>query len=439
MPNAYELLGIKPPQGQPPDQPAPPSTSPQPQRPDGGGFMETLRQIGGVIDPVGEYVSSTLAGEKPRLEGQAAALRVAPGLIPNPALSGAASAAGEYLAQGAENVMGTRKELDPESIALAGAIPPAMGVTGRVVRGGVRTAQRLMPTLFERAQGAAGQAGREAVESLRPTVDVGQLARSARAAGGDLIPSKNIQNVINGITLPATPANPRAQAVRTTIDNLQAVMSPTGEIPLVQLEAVRRDIGPLLRSAPAELSGIYGGIVKDLESAAASGGVGADLARQAATAFKQDLGASLVGNLIDKATTVRMTSGAQVPALNVATLMRLSRQADTRKQLMDNLGPEGVRVIDQFVQKFRGLPPDMAYNAMGRTLGALGGGFGSAGGAMTIGGGLGLGAGAAVGALSPEVIANMAFVGRNPQALNRLLSTVGQGMRAAAPPLEEWR
>jgi hypothetical protein len=81
----------------------------------------------------------------------------------------------------------------------------------------------------------------------------------------------------------------------------------------------------------------------------------------------------------------------------------------------------------------------MAYNAMGRTLGALGGGFGSAGGAMTIGGGLGLGVGAAAGALTPEVIANMAFVGRNPQALNRLLYTAGQGMRAASPPLEEWR
>jgi hypothetical protein len=254
-----------------------------------------------------------------------------------------------------------------------------------------------------------------------------------------MIPSKNIQSVISGITLPATPANPKAQAVRTTIDNLQAKMTPTGEIPLVELEAVRRDIGPLLRNAPAELSGIYGGIVKDLESAAASGGVGADLARQAATAFKQDLGASLVGSLIDKATTVRITSGAEVPALNVATLMRLSRQPETRKQLTANLGPEGVRVIDQFVQRFRGLPPDMAYNAMGRTLGALGGGFGSAGGAMTIGGGLGLGVGAAAGALTPEVIANMAFVGRNPQALNRLLYTAGQGMRAASPPLEEWR
>jgi hypothetical protein len=39
---------------------------------------------------------------------------------------------------------------------------------------------------------------------------------------------------------------------------------------------------------------------------------------------------------------------------------------------------------------------------------------------------------AAAGALTPEVLTNMAAVGANPQTLNRLMVTVAQGLRAAS-------
>jgi hypothetical protein len=287
----------------------------------------------------------------------------------------------------------------------------------------------VVPSFFERFQRQAQEAAEGLVQSLRPTEDVAALARSARAGGADLIPAGNIQRIIGEIRIPATPANPKLAAVKTTIDNLKAVIREGGKIQLDDLEAVRRDIGPLLQSknAPAELRGIYGAIVTDLEKEAVAGGVGASLAREAARAFRQDLGAARVAELLENSTTRRVISGADVPALNVARFAKLMQDPQTRKALTNQLGPDALRTIDAFVHRFRALPPDVAFNGWSRMIAALGGiAGGGAAGMAAIGGP----AGVVIGALTPEVLTNAALVGRNPAVLNRLMTTLLQGARA---------
>lgn len=348
-------------------------------------------------------------------------LRTAPGLVPAPGASALLSAGGEAAAQFVESGEIT----DKEQIGIAAAFPPGAAVVGRIARGLGRTAVRLVPSFFEKAQAAAREAGEALIRSLRPAEDVAQLSKAARAAGGDLIPSSNVQRIIGEIKLPATPANPRLEAVKTTIENLKGVLTPEGKIRLDDLEAIRRDIGPLLQSkaAPSELRGLYGAIVKDLEETARAGGAGASLAREAATAFKRDLGAAKVAELFEKATQVRVVSGANVPALDVARLGKLLRDPKTNKQLTEQIGADGVKLVESFISKFRSLPPTTAYNAWTTMLAALGGGVGAVtGGTATAVG---------IGVISSEIIRNMALVGANPKALNQILTTVAQATRAS--------
>lgn len=348
-------------------------------------------------------------------------LRTAPGLIPNPLLSMPISGAGEAGAQLLESGQIT----SPGQIALATAVPPAAAAVGRLGRGLMRTGTRLIPSFFEKAQRTAGEAGEALVQGLRPAEDVAALARSARAAGTDLIPATNIQRVLGEIKLPATPANPRLAQVKTTIDNLKAVLKPAGQIDLADLEAIRRDIGPLLQSkgAPSELRGIYGAIVTDLEKEAAAGGVGASLARETAKAFKQDLGAAKVVQMLETATTFRVISGGNVPALDIGKFSKLLSDAKTKKQLLDQIGPDAFRTVEEFATRFRALPPTVAYSGWNSLISVLSGGAGGLAGGIP---------GAAVGVLAPEVIKNMALVGANPQALNVVMISVAQGIRAAS-------
>jgi hypothetical protein len=313
-------------------------------------------------------------------------------------------------------------------IGLAAAVPPGAAAAGRLARGLGRTAVRVVPSFFEKFQRRAQEAAEALVRGLRPAEDVAALSASARAAGADFIPAKNISRVLGEIRLPSTPANPRLVQVKTTIENLQGAMR-AGSVRLDDLEAIRRDIGPLLQSnnAPAELRGIYGAIVTDLEKAAASGGVGASLARETARAFKQDLGAAKVAELFESATTRRVISGADVPALNVGRFGKLIHDPKTRKALETQLGPDALRTLDAFVHRFRSLPPDVAFNGWSRMIAALGGiAGGGAAGMAAIGGP----AGVVIVALTPEVVTNAALVGRNPAVLNRLMTTLLQGARA---------
>lgn len=355
-------------------------------------------------------------------------LRFGPGLVPSPGLSGVLSAGGEAAAQLVEEGEIT----SPEQVALAAAIPPAAAAAGRGVRAIGRTATRMLPGLFEKSQRIAQEAGERLVNLLRPAEDVAQLAQSARAAGADLIPAKNIQSTMKQIVLPATPANPKLEAVKTTIENLKGVLDQSGKIQLDALEAIRQDIGPLLQSkqAPSQLRALYGAIVRDLEETATAGGVGASLAREAATAFKRELGAAKIAELIDRSTTRRLISGADVPALNVARLSNLINEPKTRQALLSQIGSDGVRTIEEFIKTFRALPPDVAYNAWGRMLATLGAGGGVATGIAT--GDVLTGATVFAAALTPEMMANMALVGKNPDLLNRLMFTTGQTVRAVA-------
>lgn len=363
------------------------------------------------------------------------AARVAPGLIANPAISGLVSGATETAAQLAESGRIT----SPGQIGLATITPPAVTSVPRFWRAGQRTLTRVIPGRFEAAQRGAREAGEQMVQSLRPTEDVAALARSARAAGGDLVKTRNITRTLGEISIPPNPADARLEGVRRTMENLRQgiVAQNTGtmarrggpRIALGDLEAIRRDIGPLVNrpGARSELAHLYSAIVRDLEETAAAGGTGAQLARQAATAFKQDLGASKVGELIEKATTNRVISGAEVPALNVATFMKLTRDPKTRRQLIDQIGQDGLRVIDRFVRDFRSLPPDVAFNGWGRLVMTLGGGFGG----FTAGASVAGFPGALLGAITPELMTNFAVVGRNPRMLNRVMTTVAQGVRAS--------
>ena len=149
------------------------------------------------------------------------------------------------------------------------------------------------------------------------------------------------------------------------------------------------------------------------------------LARQSAAAFKQDLGAARVWELFEKATTRRIVSGADVPALDIARFAKSIADPKVQKQLAELIGPGGLRTIEEFVTKFRSLPPTTAYNAWTTMLSLMGGGAGALTGNIPA---------AAVGVLTPEIVRNMALVGANPRALNVLMTSVGQGIRAGFMP-----
>jgi hypothetical protein len=377
------------------------------------------------------------AAERAR-QGAALGLRMAPGLVTAPTLAipgGAvipslASAGGEAAAQLVESGEIT----SPGQIGLAAAVPPLLTAPVRGARALGTMAKRLSGPRFERAHGKAQKAGEELVRRLRPQGQetVGQLSEAARAAGGDLIQTPNVQKLLLQLHFPGKPIRRGAEDVATAIDNLKGVTKPTGEIPLGELETIRKDIGGALHGAPPELRALYGAILKDLDAAGRAGSVGATLAREAATAAKAEFGAAKISDLLAQSTKFRVVNGADVPALNIATFRQLTRKPENRKELLANIGPDGMRAIDGFIHKFRGLPPDMAYtawNKMMMTIAAVGGGV-----AGTTGGGPAAAAiGPMVGAIAPELLVSLNQVGANPRLLNRVLVTVGQGLRASTP------
>jgi hypothetical protein len=325
--------------------------------------------------------------------------------------------------------MGTRQDYSPGHVALGAAIPIGAATAARAVRGIGRTLTRTVPSLFERAQAGAQQAGAEMVESLRPTVNVGQLAQGVEAASGDRIPMAQTAKVMQSVRLPPTPY-PQQQAAAATMENLKALVKPGGDMALGDVETIRRGLGPIAgrTNAPREAKALYSALVRDLEGAGQGGSAGAAMARDMATAFKQEQGAARLAELIDQASPIRMVSGAETRPLNIGAFSRLiERNRDTLER---NLGPAALTVVDAFIERFRGLPPTVAWAGLNRLLTGLVSAAGGAGGAFIGGPGgaaLGLSAGPAL-----EFATNMALVGRNPALVNQLVTTALQSARAAA-------
>lgn len=308
------------------------------------------------------------------------------------------------------------------SVLISGALPYAAAGMGRLARGLGRTATRLLPGRFDAAQQAAQGAAGDVVESLRPETAAGNLFKGARAAGAEVIPAGNIQRTIADIgdSIGENPKNPGLQLVKAYADDL-AQATANGTVDLKKLMQMRLDLGRSLGKAP-ELKGLYGAILSDLEGAAAAGGPGANMATSALQAFKADMGANTFARMVESATKDSVAGGR---ALNIARLRdAVAKHSDELTRL---LGPEKLSLITNFVDKYRALPPAMAYTAANILVNGLGGVAGA-----VAGGPLGA-LGSAVGL---ETLKNAALVGKNPPGLNAALGTVANMGRAALAPKE---
>lgn len=385
-----------------------------------------------------------------------APLRFGPGFIPNPAVAGAGSAAGEMIAQQVER---PGQPADYLQVGLAGATPPAAATAFRLIRGLGRTATRLAPSLFQGAHREALDAAAQAGESLAPNVNTSQLFQAARQAGSEQIPASNIRQTLDRLAqeIPADPVSPELKMVRAYMENMERaiggqpgfafpsgaaqVTGPTAaqvagtaaaktpQISLNDLMGMRRDIGLAIgRGRSGEVKALYGAVMNDLGAAANAGGPGAGMAKEALTAFKQDLAVNRWNDLVKSATDTRSISGADVQRLNVSRLRNaLEKNSDEFTRLV---GQDGVDRLRQFTEIYRSLPPETALNFHSRLVGALAGGAGV----------LSAGPHGAVAALLPELAANMFSVGANPREVGMLLQGLAQAGRAVAgadlPPIQ---
>lgn len=327
-----------------------------------------------------------------------------------------------------EGGMEAKKPLGPidTSVAISGAMPYAGALIGRLGRGVGRTMTRLLPGRFNAAQQAAQEGAAQVAEQVRPETAAGNLFRGARAAGGDVIPASNIQRVVTdlGESIGESPQNPGLQTVKAYADKLGAAAA-TGTVDLKTLMQMRLDLGRSLGKAP-EVGALYGAVLSDLEAAAQGGGTGAQQALAALQAFKQDLGAQKFTQMVQQATKASIAGGT---GLNMATLQKSIRavpKGQTEPELLRLLGPEKFQQVLAYVDKFRALPPAMAY-----TLGNMGlGGLAGITGALS-------GVGTVPAIIAGEVGKNAAMAGHNPAVLNQILGTAASmGRAGAAAPAE---
>jgi hypothetical protein len=369
-----------------------------------------------------------------RVEGAANALRVASGLTGFP-LSIATSAAGEAVAQAAEQGVGAREGFDPVSIGVAGALPPLVAGAARVVRGIGRTVTRTIPSVFQRAQEGARAAGDDVAASLTPETSAAQLFKAARGTG-ETVPAGRITAILDDLdqTIPQDPANAGLKQVREYMTRLRGAVKADGTVDLPELMRQRLDLGREIArggSAP-ELRALYGhggdkakGLIGALEEAADAGGAGASAAREALTVFKRDLGVMKWRDLVEQATKRTSISGVDTPAVNIAKLGNLVEKHGD--ELTAQLGPEGMALVRGYLTKFRTLPPTHAATAARSLIAVM------AGGAAGINFGsipIGLGA-----ALLPEIATNVYAVGRNPIWVNQLMAGLAQATRAGVTPM----
>lgn len=299
---------------------------------DGGGVMDFVRQIGGVIDPVGEMVTSRLAGERPRLEGAAAVARVAPAVaIPAavatvpfayPVAQGAASAVGEAAAQGFEREMGDRTGFSPLEIGVAGALPPAVAGVARTIRGLGRTAVRVVPSLFQKAQGRAAAAADDVAAQLTPETTAEQLFRSARGRA------------------PAPKVAPR---------------EPIAALPAIG-ETSPTAYGPTGRYVARELTGREG-VERTLEAASATAR-GEGYREGAGMVVAQSQGPSVAGRVMRRATpetaaTATRTARETVPAGRLTAIID-----DLDETIPAEPGNAALQQVRTFMGKLQGAVKD---------------------------------------------------------------------------------
>ena len=373
------------------------------------------------FDPVGEFIGRKVIPT---------AIRLAPALITgNPLLAAGALAGGEAAAQFAESGEVT----SPGEVGLAAAIPPGVATLTRAARSLGRGAIRLVPSLFQKAQ-AAGKAGAETVaKELAPTTAPSTLFAQARAATTESVPADKLIDVLSDLqaAIPRKPVTPSLQAVQAHMDNLRAGISQ-GQVNLGDLMRLRLDLGrSLTRGAAPELRALYKGVIGSLEAGATQGGAGASAAKEALALFKRDLGATRWRELVQDATKAAPLLGETVEALNVARLTNMVRKE--AKELTGLVGPEGMKIIEAFLEKARTLPPTHAVNFANLVSSGLLGGLGLAGGGPS---------GLLVGLLGKELIQNFWAIGRNPATLNKVMTSLAQTARlmagttpaTAAPP-----
>lgn len=396
----------------PPSLAGPPSVEAGPKHP----WVATTEMARAGMTPTGEPINQALV--RGGREALADVIRTGSGLVTAaPVLAPVAGAAGETAAQFVESGEIT----SPTSIGVAAAVPPAAAAAGRVLRGAGRTLTRMMPSRFRGAHEEAIRAAEEMVEGLRPNVPPRDLFQAARREGGEVLPVTRTTEVLRDLnqTIPQNAVSPPLRLVREHMANIDGAIQG-GTIELGDLMRLRTDLSQSYGRAP-QVRELYGGIIEDLRRAAAQGGPGAEMLTQALRAFQYDLGANRLGDLVTRATTRRAIAGADTPILNVSRFANdFARDAAEFNRL---LGPEGVQQVGAFIQRFRSLPPEVAYNGWNLMVTGLFGGAGLvSGGAVP----------AVTAAIGQELMRNAAAVGRNPEALNRYMTTLVQAARAAA-------
>lgn len=395
----------------------PPSAAPAPSAPPSREDIVTraLRGAGPLAAPLA--VMFTPGGGQAVKETAQTTIPVAAG-----ALTGGASIPAQALLQTGVEALMQGAGIAPRSnaqLVASGALPVGLPLLGRLARGIPRSITRLIPSRFRGAQQAAQEAGEQVAAKLEPEVVTGEAFKGVRAAGAERIPAAKLQAMLDDLeeSIPKDPTSPGLKTARELMDQARASISG-GQASLGDLMKLRLDVGRSLKRGP-EVAALYKGILGDLEQAGASGGPGAALAMKALEAGRHEHGAQLFRDLVEKASGRRSNLTGDLPLLDMAQLAKLVQT--NKDTLVKQLGPEGVGQIEQFLVRFRALPPVDAYNFANKM--ALGG----AGAAGFFGGGGLLPALGTAGLY--ELLNNAKAVGRNPAELNRFLIMLGEGTR----------
>lgn len=345
------------------------------------------------------------------------------------ALTGGASLPAQAIIQAGTTAAMQEGGLEPKSpaqVALAGASPFLAAGIGRLARAVPRSLTRMIPSRFAGAQEAAQEAGENIARGFEPPSSeaTGELWKAARQAGAEPIRADKLTAMLSSLeeSIPKNPTSAGLKTTRELMDAAREAIRPNGTVDLGELMKLRLDVGRSMAKAP-EVGALYRGIIGDLEMAGASG-AGADLALKALEMSRKAHGAETLRGLIERSSrTTNLAPGEKL--LDIAKLTKLV--GENKDELVKQLGHEGVSQIENFLFKYRGLPPAQAYTWANKIagMGAAGLGLGGATG-MAVPGVIP----ALAGGLGYELINNAIAVGKNPVELNRALIMLGAGARA---------
>lgn len=353
-------------------------------------------------------------------------IRVLPGVVGSaagPIGAAAGYGAGEYAGQHFEKLTGQREKVDPLQVGIAAALPGILPGLARLARAVPRALTRLVPGRLEAAQAQAGQAAKGVVQEIRPPAGAtGDLFKQARGAEIERIPVQRLTTMLDDLerTIPKDPTSQGLKTTRDFIDAARGITAGGQDAALGDLMRLRLDIGRSLGKGGPEAKAIYGALIGDLEQAGAAGGPGATLAMKALELGRRDQGARLLGSLVQKASQGRSALTGGQPLLNVSQLAK--HIENNRDKLLSQIGPQGMAQVEQFLVKFRGLPPAQAYTVWNSVPAMMAGGLGF---------GVGGAPGAIAGGLGWELVKDAYAVGRNPEALNQFMILLGEGTRAS--------